>query len=79
VSMPKASVNKNDFVLCWKDQIRFARKPGVMEKISVAHAMYETADSHLRQRVLALDQCHSVASVGSGERVGHNQRSMKSF
>jgi len=61
--MPKTAVDKNDLAKPWKDQIRYPRQFTYMKPVSKAHAMYQTANKHLRSGIGTSDPRHPLTSL----------------
>lgn len=65
VRMPKAAVNKKNFLSGGKENVRSPGEPVVMEAISITIMIEESADSHFWQGVPSSNVLHVLASGGS--------------
>lgn len=62
VSVPEATVNKDDFSVTGKHQIRFSGKAVVVQPIAIAEAVSDFSDAVFRLCVLIADSTHDFAT-----------------
>ena len=72
VSVPKTTMDENDFATPGKDQVGLSRQRGNVEPITVSEAVNEFADRHFRFSVTAADQSHNLPTLFFREYVGHS-------
>ena len=70
VSMPKATMDKNNFSPGGKNQIRLSGQIFPMQPIAVAHGENHTTNRHFRGGIASLDRPHDPGSF----RVSHHRR-----
>ncbi len=58
VPVPKTTMNKNDFLEFWKNQIRFPGEIDSMQPETITHPMSQATNGKLRRRVAALHGAH---------------------
>ncbi len=58
MSMPKATMNKNDFLSRSKDKVRTTGKIFSMEAVSVAERMNKTSDDHFWRGIFIPNLAH---------------------
>ena len=71
VSVPKASVNKDDLPPILEDEIWTAWNIAGMKSIPVPQRIHESADAHLRFGILAPDLPHHLPALCLGPYVCH--------
>ena len=62
--MPEAAMHEHDLTPPRKDEIRRSRQVSTMQPESVAQAMRQASDNHLRLGRLALDRRHERGASG---------------
>lgn len=62
MAMPEAAIYKNNSLVFWKDQIRFARQFSVMQSEPKAHRVQTAPNDHFRLGILRLDAGHHPAA-----------------
>jgi hypothetical protein len=71
VLVPKAPVNKDDFMARWKDQVRRPRQVLSMQPITKAHRMSEAPNYHFRLHALGPNIGHDLASALLADGICH--------
>lgn len=69
--MPEAAMYEYHRSVARKGQVGLAGQITTVKAVAVTHGMNETAHSHFRLAVSALDSAHAFGSFGAGKRVGH--------
>lgn len=77
--MPKTTVDENNSVECWEDEIRHAEQIIAMEFISQPEFVGDFVDGKLRSGVLPSDTRHILLSSFRSEYVGHFKDSLGDF
>ena len=75
VSVPEATVNKDDFSVTRKHQVRFSRKIVVVQPIAIAETVSDFSDSVFRLCVLVANSPHDFTAFLLVVNVGHVPRS----
>lgn len=69
VAMPEAAVHEDGFASAAKYEVGGAREAAVVQPVTKAHRVQETADEHLRFAVAPSDPRHSGATLIGSERI----------
>jgi hypothetical protein len=69
VSVPKTSVNENDFASAAKHQIRLSGQFSIVQSVPESERMNQAPHHELRLGVLAAHQPHACGSLGGCKRV----------
>ena len=64
-------MNKHDFAMTWKNNVRLARKIFAMQAETKTEPMDDAADKDLGSRILASDPGHYRTAFGPIENVSH--------
>lgn len=71
VPMPETAMNKNDHVVFWQHQIRFARQILSVKSVAEACGMQESPDGHLGLSVFTLDGRHHFRTSRFINNISH--------
>lgn len=71
MAMPKASINKNQRFIFWKDDIRPPGEAWIMQSKSKAGPMEQAADYDLGPGILPLDTGHHSGTCLCIYHIGH--------
>lgn len=74
MSMPEASVNKDDRAVSRQDDVRTPRQPLVVHTIAEPQPPESITQTQLRLGGGGVDLRHDVVPLGGGKDVGHAQK-----
>ena len=67
--MPKAPMNKNNFLQAWENQVWATWQSGAMKPIAISHRVHETPHYQLWLGILIANAAHTFASLRRGQCV----------
>jgi hypothetical protein len=73
MTVPVTTVYENGFLFAREDDIRAARKPLVMQAVSVAQAKKEASDLPFRPSILGANGLHDASTLFWCSSVGHRR------
>jgi hypothetical protein len=71
MTMPEATVDKDNRLISGQHDIRFARQVRRMQTKSVTHCVQQAAHTQLRSGITGLNPAHQFASLARIENVSH--------
>ena len=71
VAVPEASMNKNNRVIFWQDDIGLSWQGAHMQTIAESASMQEAPNKHLWFRILVSNAAHHLTSLGTVNYVYH--------
>src|SRR5262249_49905719 len=71
VSVPKTTMDKDQFPKSRQDDIRSSREPFVIKSEAIPHSVQKRSNQSLRPRVLPTNAAHDPTSLLFGEDVRH--------